>query len=590
MILSIKSDRFDGDIHVNSTDSVHQLNDVLSVSIKYVTEADYYRISITLIPSDAITLKSLFISSTIDPGINVQSVLLNGYQSWTDTREFKTDERLPGQNFFLKPLLNNHFKLKYGSDYLFYTYKNRKGVLHGFSFSYIREDTDIVNFTGSLSEHTGFTIIEYDFKSKNVHYIKDCSNRLITAPYLAFDLFFSKGKEEQCFEKYFASQGIYKKQEKTIYGWTSWYNYFTSINQSIIGDNLESFAKNNIKLDYFQIDDGYQKHVGDWLQINDKFPDGIKALAESIHGKGYKAGIWIAPFICEKSSDLYKDHYNWILKQYNKPVPAGRNPNWSGDFFALDFYNPEFQEYLKLIFKTILDDWQFDLVKVDFLYAACIVPRENKTRGEIMFDAMSFIRNVAKNKKILGCGVPLCSALGKVDFCRIGPDVGLSWENKKAKLLRHRERISTINTIKNTFYRRDLNGYGFHNDPDVFILRSYNNRLSFDERFTLFMINFLFSNVMFTSDKVDEYGEREKEVFMWLLSINAKVIDEIILTDDFLTATFHTNQRKYFLISNLKSTAVEIKLENQYQHTFSFIQKNKKLLPYHTSVLMHVKL
>jgi hypothetical protein len=85
-------------------------------------------------------------------------------------------------------------------------------------------------------------------------------------------------------------------------------------------------------------------------------------------------------------------------------------------------------------------------------------------------------------------------------------------------------------------------------------------------------------------------GEREKEVFMWLLSINAKVIDEIILTDDFLTATFHTNQRKYFLISNLKSTAVEIKLENQYQHTFSFIQKNKKLLPYHTSVLMHVKL
>jgi alpha-galactosidase len=590
MILYIKTNEIATDIDLSLLDSCRQLNENLTILIKKEIATDYFRISITLIPKNRVTLQSAVILDDIDSSINVNSVLLNGYQSWTDTREFRPDEKLPGQNPFLKPLLNNHFKLKYGSDYLFYKYKNKKGVLHGFSWSYIRDNTENVNFIGSLSENTGFTIIEYDFNKRKVHYIKDCSGRTLTAPYLAFDLIFSKETEEKCFENYFACMGIAKKQEENIHGWTSWYNYFTSISQSILYDNLESFAKNNIMLDYFQIDDGYQKHVGDWLQTNEKFPDGMKVLAEKIHEKGYNAGLWIAPFICEGLSDIYINHKDWLLKDNNKPVPAGRNPNWSGDFFALDFYNSEFQEYLKTVFKTILEDWNYDLVKIDFLYAACIVPGYDKTRGEIMSDAMNFIRNITCNKKILACGVPLCSAFGKVDFCRIGPDVGLTWENKKAKFIRHRERISTINAIKSTIYRRCLNGYGFFNDPDVFILRNNNNRLNFDERFTLFMINFLFSNVMFTSDKVDEFCEKEKEVFLWLLSIRTKVIDEIILSDDFLTVTFHTNQKKYLLISNLKSTAAEIKMKNQYRHTFSFNQQNKKLLPYHTSVLMHVKL
>ena|GEM_PF-3606543 len=55
--------------------------------------------------------------------------------------------------------------------------------------------------------------------------------------------------------------------------------------------------------------------------------------------------------------------------------------NWSG-FYALIFYNPEVQEYIKNVFSVILNEWGYDMVKLDFLYAVCLLPRKNKTRGQ----------------------------------------------------------------------------------------------------------------------------------------------------------------------------------------------------------------
>ena len=80
-----------------------------------------------------------------------------------------------------------------------------------------------------------------------------------------------------------------------------------------------------------------------------------------------------------------------------------------------------------------------------------------------MAEAMDFLRECAGNALILACGVPLASAFGKVDYCRIGCDVSLDWNDKPHMRLMHRERISTRNSILNTVFRRQLDG----NSSDV---------------------------------------------------------------------------------------------------------------------------
>jgi hypothetical protein len=58
-----------------------------------------------------------------------------------------------------------------------------------------------------------------------------------------------------------------------------------------------------------------------------------------------------------------------------------------------------------------------------------MIPRNGKSRGEIMWEAMDLIRDfVGPEKLVLGCGVPLATAFRKVDYCRIGSDVAPWWE------------------------------------------------------------------------------------------------------------------------------------------------------------------
>jgi alpha-galactosidase len=64
-------------------------------------------------------------------------------------------------------------------------------------------------------------------------------------------------------------------------GWCSWYYYYTKVTQANLAENLAEIARRKVGWQYFVLDDGYQTAVGDWLSINSKFPDGLKAFAES---------------------------------------------------------------------------------------------------------------------------------------------------------------------------------------------------------------------------------------------------------------------------------------------------------------------
>ena len=236
-----------------------------------------------------------------------------------------------------------------------------------------------------------------------------------------------------------------KLKAPRLTGWTSWYNYFTNISEEIILKNLEAFSKKETPIDLFQIDDGYQQAVGDWLKIKPSFPNGMQDIANKIKTKGYKTGIWLAPFICASNSDIFKHKRNWILKDASgQMVKAGYNKAWGGWYYALDFYQKEVQGYISGVCLTIFDKWGYDLIKLDFLYAVCLSPPPNKTSEQVMSEVMDFLRHIAGDKWLLGCGVPLGAAFGRVDYCRIGGDVHLTWEDKWVAWQGLRERTSTL--------------------------------------------------------------------------------------------------------------------------------------------------
>lgn len=436
----------------------------------------------------------------------------NGFQSWTDTKEFAKNELMADEGIVGKGLFGKSpFGMNLVGNYTFVEQSKECGVFHSISFAYVRNEKSI-NFFGSLNDRTGYTIIYADMNKNTLRFSKDVEGITISEPYELLDLYFDNGGYDEVFDRYFAKMNVKPLTDKKIKGYTSWYNYYQNINEKIILRDLEAISEKTDKVNTFQIDDGYQTSVGDWLSINKtKFPNGMKPIVEKIHAKGWQAGLWLAPFGAQKGSKLASEHSDWLVKGKNgKPIMVGAN--WGG-FYAIDIDNTDARAYIKNVFDTVLNDWGFDLVKLDFLYATAVVPLHNKTRGQLAYESIDFLRECVGNKQILGCGVQQMPCFGKVEYMRIGADMDLGWKHKFFRNLTHREDVSTPNAIHNSVYRRCLNNRAFLCDPDVFLLRRSNIKFTFEQQKVLAKFIKLFGSVLFMSDNVDEYDDEQMAVF-----------------------------------------------------------------------------
>lgn len=91
----------------------------------------------------------------------------------------------------------------------------------------------------------------------------------------------------------------------------------------------------------------------------------------------------------------------------------------------------------------------------------------------------------------------------------------------------HRERVSTFNAIRNAIGRRHLNGRAFLNDPDVFLLREDNISLSETQKETLAVVNNIFGSLLFTSDSLKYYRDKQFTVFDKTIKLKQRVIDSV---------------------------------------------------------------
>lgn len=491
-----------------------------------ITVNDESGVKLTLIPSRPITLISASLEFWHEYEKN-EKFFVNGYQSWTTSGEMSAEDIYRGTTPLAGVTKYTKDMAITSGDYAFTRYEPRPGFFHSFTYTYLRRGDEFELF-GSLSERNGYTVFYSDMEKHIFSVEKDVEGLTISEPYEMFDIVRFVGGYDEVFDKYFAAMGLpAKKRVDRLTGYTSWYNYFQKIDENIILRDLKGLSRARESVNIFQIDDGYEPFVGDWLDYNGKdFPNGMKTIADAVHREGYLAGIWLAPFNVQRGkSRILKEHPDWLICNPDGKPQLGCVA-WGGAY-TLDIYNPEVREHLKNVFDTVLNDWGYDMVKLDFLYSQCRTPRNNKTRGTIMCEAMDFLRECVGDKLILGCGVPLGPAFGVVDACRISCDVDLSYGGKFYNSMSiNNELPSAQNAINNSMFRRHLNGRAFLNDPDVFFLRDHNLTFTWEQKLLLAKINNLFGRVLFVSDDAGEYSEAELEVLKETFrESDAKILD-----------------------------------------------------------------
>jgi alpha-galactosidase len=316
---------------------------------------------------------------------------------------------------------------------------------------------------------------------------------------------------------------------RKIGGYETWYNRYTNINESVVLRDLEALGKteNLIKLLFldkkrpavFQIDDGWERRVGDWEVDEAKFPRGMRFLAERIESAGLIPGLWIAPFIVTKRSKVFEERREWVLKdRQGRPVVAGFNHLWDGRYFCLDLSREDVLAYIQGLIERVIG-WGFRYIKVDFLYAGFFdgAFTGGGSPGEkspyLQYDrACALITDRTKTASglpvaYLGCGLPLGASFRHFPLSRVGADTREEWDWNLVKLLGHIGRpsayVSLLDTIGRAFFDNTL----YCGDPDVVFLRSKNCRLSEPEKELIALVNFLLAGQIMAADDPDGLSE-----------------------------------------------------------------------------------
>lgn len=204
--------------------------------------------------------------------------------------------------------------------------------------------------------------------------------------------------------------------------WCSWYEYFTEVTEDDIHENLRAMDTLDLPVDVVQIDDGYQRALGDWLTLSGRFRSRA-GTADKIRSRGRRAGIWTAPFLVDPASELAAEHPDWLVRDTAGGFAhAGRN--WGHDLRVLDTTHPDAAAYLTEVFTTLRAEG-YDYFKVDFLYAGALdgVRHADVDPLTAYRSGIELIREaIGPDSYLLGCGAPMLPSIGLFDAMRVSPD------------------------------------------------------------------------------------------------------------------------------------------------------------------------
>ncbi|MCR4734876.1 MAG: alpha-galactosidase [Treponema sp.] len=349
---------------------------------------------------------------------------------------------------------------------------------------------------------------------------------------------------------------------KNPLGWESWYNHYAKIDEKLIKEDLKALKESqnilNLKLNenlknkeknqsaaeisnsqkiIFQVDDGWEKALGNWEAREKEFPSGMKELAKSIEDEGYIPGLWIAPFIIDLRTELAAEHPDWLLRDKNENlIAAGYNPLWgvNGSFYCFDLSNEEVLSHLDSVLERAINEWGFRYLKLDFLYAGMLYGKFKN--GGAAYEWYSKAIKVLTKRRInkdglpvcyLGCGIPLELSFNDFPLSRIGCDTLEHWENKVSKFIGWNGRNSAYLNLKDTLGHAMWDKILFANDPDVLFVRNENCSLTREEKILISTVDSIFaSQIMYSDDPAKSSSMEEIELAKEMLEIMKKYENE----------------------------------------------------------------
>lgn len=160
-----------------------------------------------------------------------------------------------------------------------------------------------------------------------------------------------------------------------IMGWSSWNTYHVNISDSLIKkqtDTMVALGLDKLGYTYINIDDGFFGHrdsCGNMIPHPTRFPNGMKPIADYIHSKGLKAGIYSdAGYVT--CGSIYDNDHNGIgagLYGHEQQDAQLYFNKWGFDFIKIDYCGAgteldlEEQERYSTICKAIDDTGRNDV-------------------------------------------------------------------------------------------------------------------------------------------------------------------------------------------------------------------------------------
>lgn len=237
----------------------------------------------------------------------------------------------------------------------------------------------------------------------------------------------------------------YNVRDTVPAGWISWKAYGAGITEEQVksvadwaSEKLVPYGLDSLIIDdgWFGGSDGGMMHNAlpgvDWTKANERFPGGVKALADYVHERKMKIGLWLSPFGFSGDTSQHPDW--WVRKE--KDGDYLRNV-WHGEVYADATVPDALNNWLLPGFKAQVANGA-DYFKVDGqmhvayeAYAPCndYFKAKGTTWQEAYRKGWEAIRKTAGERYILSCWSRIPQNVGYADAMRIGGDKDSSWNH-----------------------------------------------------------------------------------------------------------------------------------------------------------------